>query len=310
VYSTGDLVHKGVDTGVTFGFLNQLFKILKKIQTDQLIFLWDSPVSFRKELLPGYKLKEPKTVYEQEVWSAIYTEFDVIQQEVLPYIGLFNNFEQRGYESDDLIAQYVLNKQNEKVYIATGDDDLLQLLDDDCFIYNVNKKRVFTQQDFIAEFKISPKQWPIVKQIAGCTSDKVPGVAGVGIKTAIKFIKNELKSSSKAYQSIMKKQALIDFNHQLVALPFKNTIDIHNQIKQNSFSMKHFLRVCRDYGFNSFRTEKRKEEIRNLFNPINSKGESYGKKESRSRNKTQAQKEIRGNKISSKGKNKRKERRA
>ena len=312
VYAVGNLEHDGLETGVTYGFFKQLFTILKKVQADQLIFFWDSKSSKRKELLKGYKKKEDKTEIEQELWNSIYNQFHTIRDEILPAIGLVNNFMQEGYESDDLIAQYVLNKDSdEQACIVTGDDDLLQLLTDSCYIYNVNKKQNYTKEDFRKEYNIEPEQWAKVKQIAGCTSDKVPGVSGVGTKTAIKYIKGELKSTHKTYQRIIQNQDLIDFNHQLVALPFKNALDARELIKHNVFSMKRFLQLCREYGFYSFRTDKRKEEIRILFKSFTNKGVLHGKEERSYKGKTSTEeKNCKAKRISSIGKEKRKRRKS
>lgn len=272
-YVTGELEYHGAATGIAYGFFNQLFNTIKLMPEapDRLIFFWDSRKNLRKEILPVYKNKRKleRSEEEQKLWKDIYLQFSIIRKKILPAIKFNNNFMQPGYESDDLIAKYCHTSiDSEQIYIATSDDDLLQLLTDTCSILNLNRKEIYTKAAFINDKKIKPSQWPLVKQIAGCSSDNVPGINGVGEKTAIKYIRKQLKENTKAFQKIQENTELINFNKQLVLLPFKQTIDIRSKIIDNTFSMKRFLRMCRDYGFSSFRNEKRKEEIRELFKNI------------------------------------------
>lgn len=271
VHVVGNLEYRGVGTGVTFGFFNQLINVTKHVNPDKLIFFWDSRKSERKKLLPTYKDKRKKDRTEEEklLWKAIYIQFNKLRKIVLPEIGFHNNFMQSGYESDDLIAQYCRSSNSdEQILIATSDEDMFQLLSDNCSIYKLKDNSVYGVNEFQKEKLITPDQWVLVKQIAGCTSDNIPGVPGVGEKTAIKYILGELKESSKAYQKIKESEELISFNKKLVSLPYMNTIDIREDNNVNQFSMKHFLRICRQYGFSSFRSDEKKEEIRNLFSNI------------------------------------------
>lgn len=265
-YSTGNLEYNGVATGITYGFLNQFFNIVKETHPDQIIFFWDSKKNKRKELLPTYKSRnDDQTEEEKEMWKKAFKQFKMLRMKILPEIGLINNFIQIGYESDDLIAKYSLSNSNEKKYIATSDDDLLQLIDRNTHIYNLNKNMYYDEQWFIDKWKLHPHEWKEVKKIAGCSTDNVPGVPNVGEKTAAKFIRGELKSTYKTYKAIKDNAELIKFNEKLVALPFKGTTDITTQVQRNNFSMRDFLHVCREFGFNSFRRDEKKEEIRTLF---------------------------------------------
>lgn len=270
-YTVGNLEYNGVETGITYGFFNQLINVCKKVEPNNIIFFWDSKKSLRKELLPSYKEKRTsnKTEEEQQQWRQAYKQFSKIHKKLLPQIGLKNNFIQIGYESDDLIAQYVFEaKPDEYVVIASADDDLLQLLTKDCHIYNLGKNKLITAEDFEEEKGIAPELWQKVKMIAGCSSDNVPGVPGVGEKKAIQFLRGELNKNTKTYQKILDNKELIEFNKKLVVLPFEGTMKIHKRSNKNSFSMKQFLVMCREYGFSSFRNDEKKEEIRNLFSTI------------------------------------------
>ncbi len=270
-YTTGTLSFQGIPTGIYYGFINQLITAAKAIEPDKVIFFWDSKKSKRKEIFPDYKKKrnEEKTPEEIEMWQDAFKQFRFLQKKILPELGFNNNLIQIGYESDDLIADYTINSpKNEHNYIVTGDDDLLQLLKENCFIYCIKDDLIYTEQDFKNDLGIDPIQWIEVKKIAGCKSDSVPGVAGVGEKTAIKYLKDELKESTKTYQKIQKSKDLILFNEKLVSLPYEKTIDTRNKTVKNAFSMKAFLRMCREFDFNTFRTDEKKEEVKKLFNSL------------------------------------------
>jgi len=264
----GNLEYNGVPTGIMFGFFNQLITVDNKLSPDKIVFFWDSKENKRKEILPTYKEKRHKNQTEEEKkeWEAAFGEFNKLSNQILPNIGFTNNFFQKGYESDDLIAKYVLDKVYEDIYIVTGDDDLLQLLDYSR-MYNPAKDKTIDAKKFQKDYAITPDKWIEVKKIAGCSSDNVPGITGVGEKTAIKYLNNELKKTSKKYKDIKENKELIEFNDQLVNLPFEGTKQI-NAEKDNQFSMKEFLRLCRDYNINTFRKEDKKEKIKTLFSNI------------------------------------------
>ncbi len=267
--TTGFLNYQEIPTGIMFGFLNQLITVANTLSPDKIVFFWDSEENKRKEILPTYKEKRHKNQTEEEKkeWEAAFGEFNKLSSQILPNIGFTNNFFQKGYESDDLIAKYVLdNSVYNDFYIVTGDDDLLQLLNYSR-MYNPAKNKFTDSKKFKEEYKIPPNQWVEVKKIAGCSSDNIPGVPGVGEKTAIKYLNNELKKTSKKYKDIKENKELIEFNDQLVNLPFEGTKQI-NAEKDNQFSMKEFLRLCRDYNINTFRKEDKKEKIKTLFSNI------------------------------------------
>lgn len=273
-HSTNRLQYSGVPTGVIFGFFNQLIKMADSTRPDEYLFFWDSRSSKRKEIFPLYKENRSKkqlSEIEQEERKAAYKQFNMLRKTILPEIGFFNTFMQKGYESDDLMARYVLdNYKKEEIIIATADDDMLQLLDY-CKIYNLYREKIYTAEQFKANYGIKPLQWIDVKKIAGCSSDNVPGIPGVGEKTAIKFLTKGLKEDSKAYKDITSSPEVAEFNHKLVSLPFDGTKKIVKV--KNEFNTLAFLRMCRKYGMYSFREEGKKALIKQLFIGGNTDGE-------------------------------------
>ena len=247
-FSTGPLSYKGQATGVIFGFLNQLFTIGKETIPKNIIFTWDSRQSKRKRILPEYKGNRKKQDDDsEEDLEATFRQFHMLRKELLPNLGFKNNWRQVGYEADDLIAEICFTRPEEQIVIASSDNDLLQLLTKQVSIYNLGRKAFYTEQKFIEEYGIKPSQWVEVKKIAGCSSDNVPGIPGVGEKTAIKYLKGELKSNTKTFQKIQQGANVIIRNDKLVKLPFQGTkID---DIKDQSFATQELKWICKHFGF-------------------------------------------------------------
>lgn len=251
-YTLGGLSKDEIPTGILFGFLNRILYLGKMFRTNDFVFYWDSKKSRRKRLYPSYKEKRTKDRTEED-WELVkvaYEQFNILKEEILPMMGFRNIVHQTGYESDDTIASTVLYKLGEFV-VVTADEDLFQLLNY-CNIYNPQKEKLFNAQWFQLEYGINPSKWAMVKAIAGCKSDCVEGIAGVGTKTAIKYLKNELKSTTKAYKAITSKDGkrIIQRNLPLVELPFKGTKE--PDFKQNQFNKDIFFDICEMYGFESF----------------------------------------------------------
>ena len=251
-HSMGNLSFEEKRVGVIFGFLRQILSFAKRFNTNQLIFAWDSKESKRREFYADYKANriEGKTEEDKELDAIIYSQFDTIRNKVIPRIGFVNNFIVRGYEADDIIAQITKNYSSEEFVIITSDSDLLQLLNYGMVtIFNPKTKTEYTERTMAQAYGISPKEWAMVKAIAGCVSDNVPGVKGVGEKTAIKYLNGELKESSAAYAKIR------DFpdlhrNKVLVTLPYKGCPSVKVR-KQPNTSYRGMYEVCEQYGFQS-----------------------------------------------------------
>mgnify|MGYP000255785039 CR=1 FL=1 len=251
-HTTSIMSYNGRYTGVIYGFLNQLHKIADLFQPDQYVLAWDSKFSVRKETFPDYKKKPHKELSEEEkeLEAESFRQFDMLRP-ITHNMGFTNNFVQKGIEADDIIADVVMNNDGYNFIVVTADEDLFQLLDY-CDIYKPTKEVTLTAEDFREEYGIEPHQWSEVKKIGGCTADKIPGVPGVGEKTAIKFLKNELGEHTKAYESIMNNDALLERNKILVELPHPKTQSV--ELSPNfTFNYHQFLKICRHFGFMSFR---------------------------------------------------------
>ena len=262
--STG-LSYRGGHTEIIYGFLKQILKLAQRFETNQLIFCWDSKDSLRKKTYPEYKANRRKdqTEEEKEANEIAYKQFNQLRRTVLPSMGFNNIFMQEGYEGDDLIA-YIVRDHPCNVVI-TNDEDMLQLLDN-CNLYNITKRSLTDKDEFIRAYGISPMDWVDVKSYAGCYSDNVKGLEGVGEKTVAKWLRGELKQTTKTYQKINSPEGwdIHRRNHPLVCLPLEGLPPI--RLTKDSFLKKSFRDVFMEYGFNSFLENDKFEKWIKAFN--------------------------------------------
>jgi 5'-3' exonuclease len=162
-----------------------------------------------------------------------------------------------GYEADDLIAQICQDNLDEQLIIISNDNDLYQILSNNHSMYDIKKKKMYTHKDFTREYGVLPMQWVDVKGLAGCQGDKVPGVPGVYVKTAIRYIEGELPEKHKSFQRI--KQANEDGTvigtRLLVELPYPGLDHFYLEAVE-TFELKDFLDICNQYGFHSFERDE------------------------------------------------------
>jgi DNA polymerase-1 len=264
-YTMKDLSHDDVATGVLFGFMSRVLSMGHHFETNDFVFCWDSRKSKRKDKHSFYKVHRVKTdPAEIERKVIIGKQFKILRKTILPKIGFKNVFVQRGYESDDIIMKIVQKWKMKDPIVVTADEDLYQCLDY-ARVFLPNKKKMMTTYRFREEYGILPVSWARVKRIAGCSSDEVPGIVGVGEKTAIKFIKGALKKDSVAYKKITSEEGknIIRRNHPLVTLPFQGTQTPER--RKNEFSSSGLREVALKYGMESFLSGERQEEWRHFF---------------------------------------------
>jgi DNA polymerase-1 len=188
----------GLPTGAVSGFCSMLFKLLEDVRSDDskhkpthFAVIFDSArKTFRNEIYSEYKANRA------EAPDDLAPQFEYIRKSVkafnLPSIELFN------YEADDLIATYSkqITEAGAKVTIISSDKDLMQLVSNKVRLFDPMKSRVIGEKEVIEKFGVKPKQVIDVQSLAGDSSDNVPGVPGIGIKTAAELI-NKYKNLDK-----------------------------------------------------------------------------------------------------------------
>lgn len=218
-----DLQFGDVGTGVIYGFLREVQRVQDELLTPHVVFCFDGGYMTRSKLYPDYKQKRKKqreTPEQVETYREMDRQIKELRVWVLREMGYRNIFYKYGFEADDIIASICNNlPPGDSATIVTDDKDFYQLLSKYVRIWKLKTKRIYNDRKFREEWKLSPSQWADVKAIAGCSSDNIEGVPGVGDATAAKFLRNELKPSSKAYQSIVANNWIWTRNKQLVELP-------------------------------------------------------------------------------------------
>ncbi len=174
---------KGLPTNATFGFVQMLLKVLKEHRPDYLAVIFDSKApTFRSQLYQEYKANRPPMP------ENLTPQVPYVKKIIEGYrIALL---EREGYEADDLIGTVAKRLESEvDVVVVTGDKDLLQLVSDRIQVYDSMKERRFGVEEVIQRFGVSPQQVVDVMGLAGDAIDNIPGIPGIGEKTAIQLIK-------------------------------------------------------------------------------------------------------------------------
>ncbi len=254
----------GLPTGAVSGFCSMLFKLLEDARSDDtknkpthFAVIFDSArKNFRNEIYSEYKANRA------EAPDDLAPQFKYIRKSVeafnLPSVELIN------YEADDLIATYAkkITELGAKVTVISSDKDLMQLVSSKVRLFDPMKSKVIGEKEVIEKFGVKPNQVIDVQSLAGDSSDNIPGVPGIGIKTAAELInkyktlENLLKKASEIPQN-KRRETLISnkdkamISKQLVTL--KNDVPLKDDVTDfiikaiNKDKLYNFLR---DMEFN------------------------------------------------------------
>ncbi|MDR0915096.1 MAG: hypothetical protein LBM22_00070 [Endomicrobium sp.] len=248
-----------------YGFFKLIFKLLNMFKPDYFLICFDYPAKyFRHDIFQDYKSNrkplENSLIDQMKIIRDGITALNIMQLEI------------KGYEADDLIATIVNQNSlyNIKIIVISGDKDILQLINDDRVkVWDDAKHIMYSTQEVKRKYGVTPRQLVDVLSLAGDIVDNIPGIYGIGLKTAIKLIQqfgtlenlfdnvnfvkgnlNKLLILGK-YQAILSKR-LIRLNtnvplHFSLASCEKQNIDMKkaypffNKYKLNSFIIKYCL---------------------------------------------------------------------
>ena len=288
----------GLPVGAVSGFCNMLFKLLEDSKSKDNVekpthfaVIFDSArKNFRNEIYSEYKGNR------SDAPDDLIPQFDYIRKSViafnLPSIELIN------YEADDLIATYVeqILDKGAKVTIISSDKDLMQLYRKNVRIYDPMKNKFISEEDVNIKFGVEPKSVVDVQALAGDSTDNVPGVPGIGVKTAAELIKeygtleNLLKNANKIKQN-KRRETLLENKEKAIISKKLVTLkkDVPVKSKIHEFELKQidknklyeFLRemefnrllssVISTYGDTKFDNDKLKIKYKNDYPKINKK---------------------------------------
>ena len=174
----------GTPVNAVLGFTNMLWKILRETDADHAAVIFDTArLTFRNEIYEPYKANRGDTPEE------LIPQFPLVREAA----GAFNlaSIELEGFEADDLIAAYAdaARAKGARVTIVSADKDLMQLVEGDSVVmYDYFKNREIGPEQVQERFGVGPERVIDVQALAGDSTDNVPGVPGIGIKTAAQLI--------------------------------------------------------------------------------------------------------------------------
>ncbi len=173
----------GTPVNAVYGFANMLTKLVEDSEADFLAVIFDTArKTFRNDIYKEYKAHRPPPPEE------LVPQFDLIREATRAYS--LPCLEMEGYEADDLIATYarLANEQDFDVTIVSSDKDLMQLVGPRVRMLDPMKNRIIGPDEVVERFGVGPDKVVDVQALAGDSTDNVPGVPGIGVKTAAQLI--------------------------------------------------------------------------------------------------------------------------
>ena len=254
----------GLPTGAVSGFCSMLFKLLEdskssdnKHRPTHFAVVFDSArKTFRNDIYANYKANR------SEAPDDLAPQFEYIRKSVLafnlPSVELLN------YEADDLIATYVdkILEKGAKVTIVSSDKDLMQLFKKDVRIFDPMKSKFISNEDVKNKFGVDPSKVIDVQALAGDSSDNVPGVPGIGVKTAAELINKygtleKLLSSTSEIKQNKRRETLTEnkdkaiISKQLVTLKHDVPVDMNlSEFKLKEIDKDKLYKFLREMEFN------------------------------------------------------------
>lgn len=219
---------EGQPTNAIYGFTNLLLKVIKEYKPTHIAISFDvSHHTFRNDLYSEYKAT--RKPMPDELRSQLAPLKHLLELMGIKYV------EKQGLEGDDIVGTLSKKFQVETI-IITGDRDTFQLIDDTTVVY-MNKKgltdvRVMDEAQMLKDYGVTPDEFVYVKSLAGDTSDNIPGVRGIGEKTALELVKK-----------------------------YKNLDNLYNHIDEIKGATKTKLEECKDNAYLSFKLAKINTEV-------------------------------------------------
>ena len=271
----------GTPTNAVFGFTNMLIKLIDDLKADHCAIIFDTArKTFRNDIFDQYKANRPPAPEE------LIPQFSIIREAV----KAFNVpcIEMDGFEADDLIASYTTLAVNDgaKVTIVSSDKDLMQLVGHNVMMHDPMKNKYIGVSEVREKFGVNPEKVIDVQSLAGDSADNVPGVPGIGIKTAAQLITeygdlDSLLARATEITQPKRKENLINFSEMarisrdLVTL--KTDVEVPQSLQSlavANFDPNTVLEFLRAQGFKRltarFETEAETQRIPNTSQDVTS----------------------------------------
>jgi len=250
---------QGVPVNAVFGFVNMLSKLIIDMDVKSIAVIFDAArKNYRNDIYPEYKANRSETPED------LIPQFALIREATeafsMPQIAI------EGYEADDIIATYarIAHEQGRKATIVSSDKDLMQLVKgDDIRMFDPMKYRYMDDDDVRTKFGVAPDRVIDVQSLAGDSVDNVPGVPGIGVKTAALLINeygdlDTLLERAGEIKQNKRRENLIEFaeqarvSRQLVRLEDQVEVPIDlNDLGIHNFELPKLLDFLKVQGFNT-----------------------------------------------------------
>ena len=198
----------GTIVNAVFGFTSMLLKVYEQLKPDYLAVSFDvAGGTFRDEIYEDYKAT--RQAADQDLYDQIPLVYDVVEAFDIPI------YEKEGFEADDVIGTIAkkLKKEDVRCVVATGDGDMLQLVDDDkTEVYLLRRgfsdMKLYNENEVVKKYSFGPEHVVDYKAIKGDSSDNIPGVRGIGDKGATQLI-TQIGGIDEIYKQLKKKDSLL-----------------------------------------------------------------------------------------------------
>ncbi len=268
----------GEPTNMTYGFVGMLLKLLKN---DGMHMLGDGKAdyiavaldvggdkgTFRTQLYPEYKANRDEP--PEDLFPQVERAIEMLEAIGVPVIGC------EGFEADDVLATIATDFSTKhpdiRVRIISKDKDLKQLLGKGIpptEMYDVHKDQLITEQDLIEDLGIRPDQMIDLLTLMGDTADNIPGVPGIGIKTAAKLIAEfdtlagvfeaakQGKIKGKRQENILAAEPILPLSKQLVTLRHDVPIELDlAKARTDDLDLDRLIAYCKEFGFSRYQDD-------------------------------------------------------
>lgn len=263
-YATPHLSNsKGLPTNAVYAFISMIKKLMTAESPDRLVIVFDSKApSFREEISKEYKAQRPPMPDNLSIQIPYVKK--VIEAMGIPIL------EMEGFEADDIIGTIVNGLKGHddlETYIVTSDKDMVQLLSEKVFIYDSMKNQLIGMKEAEEKFGVKPSLMVDYLALCGDTSDNIPGVPGIGDKTARELIKSlgsvdaiyenirEVKKPS-VKEKLMAGKDLAAMSRQLATIRLDVPVDASlSSLENRAQDLQELRRIYRELEFTSLYRE-------------------------------------------------------
>ena len=258
----------GLPTNAIFGFARDLLYIKTEKRPDYLVVALDPPGPvFRNEIYPEYKAHRPPP--PNDLILQIPEIHRLLEALRVPNVCL------PGFEADDVLATLAraAELRGLDVVVCTSDKDCRQLIDDHTQLLNLRKRSLMGRQELLADWGITPEQVVDLQSLVGDSTDNVPGVPGIGMKTAAKLLQDfgtiegvlaniGKITGAKRQENLRNSGDIIKLSRSLVKLATDAPVDwAWDQWRLQDNDVPLFVELCREWGFRSLADQVRKEAL-------------------------------------------------